>query len=243
MWSFNNVRHVSLPDQVTWEKLNIRVHDNGGLYENQNCLIFLLQYIFSHHILIVRHIVFHIKFDGSTSSQLSDRRLWTEWKQTTKARGMLLLLMMIKLTKAGSSGTANSVEHTLVGLHCTAFKLRPNSSLKCVYLNGDWQIYMTHTHSPIFALCGYPHYHCPHFEEVSLFQTKYFSEYLCSTSLSICFFVGQVDYQLKHMISDIFIGELAFDMTPLDLLNVSTKWFILVCWISTFSHWFFSCKF
>ena len=99
---------------------------------------------------------------------------------------MLLLLMMIKLTKAGSSGTANSVEHTLVGLHCTAFKLRPNSSLKCVYLNGDWQIYMTHTHSPIFALCGYPHYHCPHFEAVSLFQTKYFSEYLCWASLSIC---------------------------------------------------------
>ena len=30
-------------------------------------------------------------------------------------------------------------------------------------------------------------------------------------------FVGQVDYQLKHMISDIFIGELAFDTTPLDL--------------------------
>ena len=118
---------------------------------------------------------------------------------------MLLLLMMIKLTKAGSSGTANSVEHTLVGLHCTAFKLRPNSSLKCVYLNGDWQIYMTHTHSPIFALCGYPHYHCPHFEAVSLFQTKYFSEYLCFT--------------FKHNISEIFLGELAFDMTPLNLLN------------------------
>ena len=58
--------------------------------------------------------------------------------------------------------------------------------LKCVYLNGDWQIYMTHTHSPIIALCGYPHYHCPHFEAVSLFQTKYFSEYLCWASLSIC---------------------------------------------------------
>ena len=36
-------------------------------------------------------------------------------------------------------------------------------------------------------------------------------------------FVEQVDYHLKHMISDIILGELAFDMTPLDLLRTMAE--------------------